>query len=83
MRIIEENGKFALVADLGKAIRFGDCYCHKLYRKENDFADCTEVDASTIPTEEEELTDEPIDGYTEEATDADYEAALAEMGVEV
>jgi hypothetical protein len=28
-------------------------------------------------------TDEPIDGYTDEATAKDYEAALAEMGVEV
>lgn len=28
-------------------------------------------------------TDEPIEGYTEEATSADYEAALAEMGVKV
>ena len=28
-------------------------------------------------------TDEPIEGYTEEATSADYEAALAEMGVNV
>ena len=26
-------------------------------------------------------TDEPIEGYTEEATAGDYEAALAEMGV--
>jgi hypothetical protein len=25
-------------------------------------------------------TDEPIDGYTDEATVEDYEAALAEMG---
>lgn len=28
-------------------------------------------------------TDEPIDGYTAEATAEDYQAALAEMGVEV
>ena len=28
-------------------------------------------------------TDEPIEGYTDEATEADYQAALAEMGVEV
>lgn len=28
-------------------------------------------------------TDEPIDGYTAEAAAEDYEAALAEMGVEV
>ena len=28
-------------------------------------------------------TDEPIEGYTEEATSADYETALAEMGVNV
>jgi hypothetical protein len=28
-------------------------------------------------------TDELIEGYTEEATDEDYQAALREMGVEV
>ena len=28
-------------------------------------------------------TDEPVEGYTEEATTEDYETALAEMGVEV
>ena len=28
-------------------------------------------------------TDEPIEGYTDEATDADYQAALREMGVSV
>lgn len=28
-------------------------------------------------------TDEPIDGYTDEATAEDYEAALSEMGVDV
>ena len=26
-------------------------------------------------------TDEPVNGYTDEATDADYQAALREMGV--
>lgn len=71
MRIIAENGMYAAIADPGKAIDYGNGYCHKLYRKENDFADCTEVDASAVPVEEEEPTAE------------DYEAALAEMGVEV
>ena len=28
-------------------------------------------------------TDEPVEGYTTEATAEDYESALAEMGVEV
>ena len=28
-------------------------------------------------------TDEPIEGLTDEATEADYQAALAEFGVEV
>lgn len=28
-------------------------------------------------------TDEPIEGYTDEANEADYQAALREMGVEV
>lgn len=28
-------------------------------------------------------TDEPIEGYTEEATETDYQNALREMGVEV
>lgn len=28
-------------------------------------------------------TDEPIEGYTEEATESDYQNALREMGVEV
>ena len=28
-------------------------------------------------------TDEPIEGYTDEATDADYQAALRDMGVNV
>ena len=28
-------------------------------------------------------TDEPIEGYTDEATDADYQAALRDMGVQV
>ena len=28
-------------------------------------------------------TDEPVEGYTEEATVTDYQNALAEMGVEV
>jgi hypothetical protein len=28
-------------------------------------------------------TDEPIEGYTDEATEADYQKALAEFGVQV
>lgn len=28
-------------------------------------------------------TDEPIEGYTDEATDADYQRALRDMGVQV
>lgn len=28
-------------------------------------------------------TDEPIDGYTDNATEADYQSALAEFGVKV
>lgn len=28
-------------------------------------------------------TDEPVNGYTDEATDADYQAALREMGVQL
>ena len=28
-------------------------------------------------------TDEPIEGYTDEASDADYQAALRDMGVQV
>ena len=57
MRIIEENGKYAAVADSGMAISFDGGYCHKLYRKENDFSDCTEVDISEVPAVEEELTE--------------------------
>lgn len=57
MKFLAENGMYAVVADPGMVIDYGNGYCHKLYRKTNDFADCTEVDASTIPAEEEELTD--------------------------
>ena len=57
MRIIEENGKYAATADSGKAIKFPGGYCHKLYRKEHDFSDCTEVDISEVPVVEEELTE--------------------------
>lgn len=71
MQIVFENEKYAAIADPGMVIDYGNGYCYKLYRKENDFADCTEVDASAVPTEDEEATAE------------DYEAALAEMGVEV
>ena len=57
MRIIEENGKYAAVPGSGMAIKFPGGYCHKLYRKENDFSDCTEVDISEVPAVEEELTE--------------------------
>ena len=40
------------------------------------------IDIANAPYTYEE-TDEPIEGYTDEATDADYQAALREMGVEV
>lgn len=57
MRIIEENGMYAVVADPGMVISYGeDGYCHKLYRKTNDFEDCAEVDASVVPVDDE-ITD--------------------------
>lgn len=57
MKLLKENGMYAVVADPGMAIAFADGYCHKLYRKICDFSDCTEVDASAVPHMEEE-TDE-------------------------
>lgn len=57
MKILAENKMYAVVADSGMAIKFPGGYCHKLYRKENDFSDCTEVDISEVPVEEEELTE--------------------------
>ena len=57
MQIIKENEKYAVVADSGMAIKFPGGHCHKLYRKENDFSDCTEVDISEVPVVEEELTE--------------------------
>ena len=71
MKFLIENGMYAVLADPGMVIDHGNGYCHKLYRKENDFADCVEVDASVVPVEDEEPTAE------------DYEIALVEMGVEV
>lgn len=71
MKFLFENGMYAAVADPGMVINYGDGYCHKLYRKENDFSDCVEVDESEVPVIEEEATAE------------DYETALAEMGVKV
>lgn len=71
MKKVFENGMYAIVADPGMVIDHGDGYCHKLYREMDNFADCTEVDASVVPVTEDEVTA------------ADYEAALAEMGVEV
>ena len=57
MKFLTENGMYAVVADGGMAIKFPGGYCHKLYRKEHDFSDCTEVDISEVPVEEEELTE--------------------------
>ena len=45
---------YAVVAEPNKVINYGGGNCHKLYRKENDFSDCTEIDA---PIEEEEPTE--------------------------
>jgi hypothetical protein len=71
MKTVFENGMFAVVADPGMVIKYENGYCHKLYRKTNDFSDCTEVDETEVPVMDEEPTAE------------DYEATLAEMGVEV
>ena len=54
MKTIFENGMFAVVADPGMAIKYENGYCHKLYRKTDDFSDCAEVDASEVPEEEAE-----------------------------
>ena len=54
MRFVEENGKYAVIAAPGMAISFPGGYCHKLYRKTNDFSDCTEIEA---PVEDEEISD--------------------------
>lgn len=56
MKIIAENGMYAVVAAPGMVIDHGDGYCHKLYRKTNDFEDCAEVDASVVPVDDE-ITD--------------------------
>ena len=56
MKLLKENGMYAVVADPGMAIAFDGGYTHKLYRKTNDFADCTEIDASAVPTDDE-ITD--------------------------
>ena len=53
MRYLQENGMYAVVAEPNMAIKFGDDYCHKLYRKTNNFSDCTEVDVSVVPSEPE------------------------------
>lgn len=67
MKIISENGKYACIPDKGKVISYGDSYCDKLYRKANDFSDCTEID-------------KPIEN--EEPTEADYsEVGKILMGV--
>ncbi len=71
MKFLTENGMFAAVAAPGMVINYGDGYCHKLYRKTDDFSDCIEVDESEVPPAEDE------------ATEADYQSALREMGVEV
>ena len=43
---------------------------------------CEAIDPAELNRQYTE-TDEPIEGYTDEATDADYQAALAEFGVKV
>lgn len=55
MRIVEENGKFALIADPEKVIVHGGGYCDKLYRKVNDFSDCTEMEKPIM--EDDEIPD--------------------------
>ena len=54
MKTVFENGMYAVVADPNMVIDYGNGYCHKLYRTENDFSDCVELEA---PIEEEEITD--------------------------
>lgn len=71
MKQFFENEMYALVADPGMVIDYGTGYCHKLYRKTDNFSDCTEVDASAVPVEDEEVTD------------TDYQNSLREMGVKV
>lgn len=48
----------------------------------NIVRDMTEEEIEEFLRMKEE-TDEPFEGYTEEATAEDYQTALAEMGVEV
>lgn len=54
MKYLKENGMYAIVAEPNMVIKFDEDYCHKLYRKTNDFSDCTEVDASVVPVAEAE-----------------------------
>ena len=56
MKFLTENGMYAAAAEKGMVINYGNGYCHKLYRKENDFSNCTEVDESEIPVLDE-ITD--------------------------
>ena len=56
MKFYTENGMHVAVAENGMVIDCGDGYCHKLYRKVNDFSHCTEVDAVAAASDEE-LTD--------------------------
>lgn len=58
MQFLTENGMYAVVADVGMSILSENGYCHKLYRKTNDFSDCVEVNISEVPTENEEISDE-------------------------
>ena len=51
MKVIFENGMHAIVSEPNTVIDYGNGYCHKLYRKTNDFTDCIEID---IPNVEEE-----------------------------
>ncbi len=67
MKFLIENGMYVAIADnQNLVINYGDGYCYKLYRKVNDFSDCTEVEK---PVEEEV------------ATEADYINALNQLGV--
>ncbi len=55
MKTVFENGMYAVVADPGMVISHGGNTCHKLYRKGNDFSDCTEIEKPMV--EDEEITD--------------------------
>ena len=54
VRFVFENGMYAAIAEPNMVIDYGDGYCDKLYRKTDDFSDCTEIEK---PFVEEELTE--------------------------